>query len=103
MTISGFFSLPETEEEWQKLVQDVLDRRSHSYVQAALMLAQRFVNEERMRKQLFDNLSSVQQRCSELLEDRRTLVRLIEQLSEGKPEDMDKLVGELLTAAKAMR
>jgi hypothetical protein len=103
MSTSGLLDMPSTEEEWHKLIRDVLDRRSNSYVQAAMMLAHRFVIDERDKKQLFENLSSVQDRCSQLLEQRRTLSRLIDALAKADPEFRDQLIAEMLTASKAMQ
>lgn len=103
MSTSGMLILPSTEEEWQRLVNDVLDRRSNSYVQAALQLAVRFIRDEKERKQLFEQLTIVQMRCSELLEDRRTLVRLIEKLASVSSDERDAAISELLTVARAMQ
>jgi hypothetical protein len=103
MTTSGMLPLPTSDEEWKKLIEDVLERRSNSYVQAAMALARRFVIDERDKKQLFDNLTSVQDRCFELLEQRRALSRFIDRLSKSVPEDRDQLIAEMLTASKAMQ
>jgi hypothetical protein len=104
MTISsGVLFLPSTEEEWHKLIQDVLDRRTNSYVQAALALARRFVLDERDKRELADNLSSVQSRCSILLDQRRELSRLIVELAEASKDDRDRLIDGMLTACKAMQ
>lgn len=106
MTItSGMFEMPTTDEEWKKLIEDVLSRRSNSYVQAAMALARRFVLDERDKRQLADNLSSVQERCTQLLEDRRTLSRLIERLAAAdvSSDDREQFILEMLTACRAMQ
>jgi hypothetical protein len=100
---SGMTSMPKTDEEWHKLIQDVLDRRSNSYVQAAMLLAQRFVIDERDKRTLADSLTLVQERCTQLITHRRTLSVLIDGLAKASPEDRDRLIAEMLTASKAMQ
>jgi hypothetical protein len=94
--------MPSSEKEWHQLVDDVLERRCHSYVQAAMAFARRFVLDEREKQQLVENLSSVQVRCFELLEQRQELARLISGIAEAN-EDKDRLLSEALAASRNMQ
>jgi hypothetical protein len=103
MTTSGMQSMPDTDEEWHKLIDDVLERRSNSYVQAAMMLAHRFVIDERYKKQLSDNLSLAQERCTQLLEQRRALCAFIEELAKAPADERDQLIAGMVSSSRAMQ
>lgn len=102
-TTAGTNALPASDSEWNKLAQAVLDRRSRSYVQDALVLAHFVVNAttpERDFVQLLDNFNATSLRCSQLLEQRRLLARLIEKFASADPESRDEVVAEALVAAR---
>lgn len=87
------------------LAQDVLDYKPKSYVEAARALAAFVIStfDERHDRQEADALTSSQARCTELIQDRRELCRLILRAfpEDGSMPDAEHL-SELVIAAKTM-
>jgi DNA-directed RNA polymerase subunit F len=83
------------------LAQQVIDYKAISYVEAARVLSLFLLRDEQDRVQVYDTLGAAQARGSELLEQRRTLARLIEQIAAADPDARDALVAEALSAARA--
>jgi len=89
-----------TREDALKIAQEIVDYTSTHQVSDAHALANFVLRDENDRMQLTNNLTSVQARCTELLEERRTLARLIEQVAAAGPDERDELVAEALVAAR---
>jgi len=92
---------PTSDAEWKSLVEAVLEGKSNGYVRAAILLAHRFAQDERDKKQLTDQLTIVQARCTEVVEQRRTLVNVIEKLAATHPDERDAVIAEALSAARS--
>ena len=94
-----------TRAEALALAQTVLDYKPKSYVEAARALASFVVAtfDERYDRQEADALSQTQARCTELLQDRRELCRLILRAfpEDGSVPDAEH-TGELVLTAKTM-
>jgi hypothetical protein len=72
-----------------------------SYVETSRVLSEFLLHDEKTyRTQLVENLGATQARCTELLEQRRTLVRLIENIASNV---VGEIIDEVVTAAKAMQ
>jgi len=104
---SGGSEHPKTDEQWRAMAQSILDRMPRnpgSYVEAALHMAHYVVNSvtpERDFVALVDNFNATSARCSQVLEQRRALVALIEKIALAHPDDRDELIAEALVAARA--
>jgi hypothetical protein len=89
-----------TREEAIKLAHRLVDRKSDTHVADGIALAHFIVRDEEDRKQLVDNLTACQQRCTELLEERRCLARAIEKIAAADPDGRDERIAEALVAAR---
>jgi hypothetical protein len=100
------YAIPTTDDEWAKLAQSVLDRKPKNpsdFVEAAVVLAHFVVNAKTSQRdymQMVEQLGVVQARCTELLEERRTLARVIEKIAAAGPEDRDEMIAEAIIAAR---
>lgn len=89
-----------TREQALHLAQRIVDYTSTQQVTDAHEIAAFVLRDEQEREQLNDNLLTVQARCTELLEERRTLARIIEKIAAAGPDERDGFVAEALVAAR---
>jgi hypothetical protein len=94
---------PTSEAEWKALVGAVLEGKSNGYVRAAILLAHRFAKDAVDMAQLNEQLTVVQTRCTEVVEQRRALVSVIEKLAAAHPDARDAIIAEALSAARSCK
>jgi hypothetical protein len=80
--ISHGYALPKDEREWREIVKDVLDRKSRSYVGAAVVLAQFAEASLNHRERLQEALATV---ASSSGEDREAAIKRATELARTLP------------------
>lgn len=111
----AYEELPGTREEMIKIVDEFLAKRSRSYVSDGELFA-KWIKEgrdlgadlQRDFPRMNENLTETMERCSQLLEDRRKLVRLIDQIALRAEtietsNAFDEALNGALEAARSMR
>ena len=97
---------PKTEAEWRKYAQLVVDCRPKSYVESAKVMARFVLNAltpERDHMQLIENFNATSTRCSALLEDRRTLQRLIEKVAVASGQQREDAINTLVETSRSYK
>jgi hypothetical protein len=103
---SGGAAHPTTTEGWRKLAQAVLDHVHKNHNEAALALAHFVVNAvtpERDFVALVDNFNATSRRCSEILEERRALQRIIENVANFEGDKREHAIEALIEKSRSQR
>lgn len=91
-----------TRDEMLRIAENLRDYRGNM-VEQGRGLAMFVLLDEKDRRALVDNLSAVQARCTELLEDRRRLCKLVERLRDSSFEESKSIIADLVVACRGMQ